>query len=87
MIEPRYYSLIRDGIEELLQFQPDIETRNRKPLKRPVTFGAQWELRFGPSNMFRVFYKINRDEYQVEILAIGIKRGNRLYIGGQEYEL
>lgn len=86
-IEPKFYSLISTTIEEQLQFLPDTETRNRKPLRRPISFGAQWELGFGPGNMFRVFYKVNRDAYQVELLAIGIKMGKRLHVGGQEYEL
>lgn len=86
-IEPKFYSLISSTIEEQLQFLPDTETRNRKPLSRPIRFEAQWELRFGPGNVFRVFYKVNRDAYQVELLAIGIKTGNRLHVGGQEYEL
>jgi hypothetical protein len=86
-IEPKYYPLISESLKEQLQYQPDIETRNRKPLKRPITFGAQWEVRFGPGNIFRAFYKVNREAYQVEILAIGIKKGNRLYVGGQEYEI
>jgi hypothetical protein len=58
-IERKYHSLIRTTIENELQFEPDVETRNRKPLKRPVTFEAEWELRFGPDNRFRVFYGIN----------------------------
>ena len=86
-IEAKYYQLIKDTIEDQLQYQPDIETRNRKPLKRPVALGAQWELRFGPGNIFRAFYRVNRDKHCVEILAIGVKHGNRLSIGGQEYEL
>jgi hypothetical protein len=87
MIEPRYYALISQSMEEQLRFQPDMETRNRKPLKRPIEFDAQWEIRFGPGNIFRAYYKVNRDVSQVEILAIGIKKGNRLYVGGEEYEL
>ena len=86
-IEPRYYSLISDTIEEQLWYQPDTETQNRKPLKRPIGFGAQWEVRFGPGNMFRAFYKVDREARQVGILALGVKKGNRLYIGGQEYTL
>lgn len=86
-IESKYYPLISESLEEQLQYQPDIETRNRKPLKRPIAFGAQWEVRFGPGNLFRAFYKVNRETYQVAILAIGIKKGNHLFIGGQEYEI
>ena len=86
-IERKYYPLIRDTIENELQFEPDIETRNRKPLRRLVTFEAEWELRFGPDNKFRVFYDINLDSHEVNILAIGVKEGNRLFIGGEEVKL
>jgi mRNA-degrading endonuclease RelE of RelBE toxin-antitoxin system len=86
-IERKYYSLIRNTIENELQFEPDIETKNRKPLKRQVTFEAEWELRFGPDNRFRVFYDINIESHEVYILAIGIKERNRLFIGGKEVKL
>jgi len=86
-IERKYYSLIRTTIEDELQFEPDLEARNRKPLKRPVTFEAEWELRFGPDNRFRVFYDINIETHEVHILAIGVKKGNRLFIGGKEVKL
>jgi hypothetical protein len=35
-IERKYHSLIRRTIKTQLQFEPNVETRNRKPLKRPV---------------------------------------------------
>src|SRR5437879_7660602 len=54
-IEPKYHSVIQSEIEKQLLHEPDVETRNRKPLKRPIAFGADWELRFGPDNRFRVF--------------------------------
>jgi hypothetical protein len=34
-----------------------------------------------------VFYKVNYDDEQVEILVIGEKEGNQLLIGGEEVEL
>jgi mRNA-degrading endonuclease RelE of RelBE toxin-antitoxin system len=86
-IEAKYYALIRKTIEDQLQFEPDVQTRNRKPLKRPVDFGAQWELRLGPENGFRVFYKIDHENLKVNILAIGEKRGARLIMGGEEVRL
>ena len=86
-IERKYYSLIRTTIENELQFEPDVETRNRKPLKRPVTFETEWELRFEPDNRFRVFYDINIESHEVYILAIGVKEGNRLLIGGKEVKI
>jgi hypothetical protein len=83
-IEAKYYSLIRDAVNEQLSFEPTIETRNRKPLKRPVVFMATWEIRFGPRNRFRVYYDIDLDQATVSILAIGSKYGNRVVIGGEE---
>ena len=86
-IDLKYHHLIREAIETQLGVDPDVETKNRKPLRRPATFGAKWEIRFGPHNRFRVFYKVNRDDEQVEILAIGEKEGSQLFIGGEEVEL
>src|ERR671925_2202099 len=86
-IETKYYSLIRRTIETRLSYEPDVITRNRKPLKRPVFFEATWELRFGPGNRFRIFYDIDQTQHVVAVLAIGIKRGNRLLIGGEEIRL
>ena len=85
-IERRHYSLIRATIEEQLQFEPDVETRNRKPLRQPAVLEAQWELRFGPDNRFRVFYEINQESSTVYILAIGVKERERLLIGGEEVD-
>ena len=86
-IEAKYYSLIQESLENQLQFQPDVETRNRKPLRHPVVFGAKWEIRFGPDNRFRVFYRVDYDHEQVVLLAIGEKIGSRLFIGGEELEI
>ena len=86
-IERRHHSLIRRTIEEQLLHQPDVEARNRKPLLRPADFGATWELRFGPSNRFRVFYRVDSSAREVHILAIEVKEGNRLMISGEEFEL
>ncbi|KPV48711.1 hypothetical protein SE17_36610 [Kouleothrix aurantiaca] len=86
-IEAKHYSLIRTTIEQQLAFEAATETRNRKPLKRPVIFMATWEIRFGPQNQFRVFYDVDLDQSTVLILAIGTKHGNRVHIGGEEIEL
>jgi uncharacterized GH25 family protein len=85
-IETKYHALIQSEIEAQLFHEPNVETRNRKPLKRPSTFGADWELRLGPKNRFRVFYQINAEGHQVRILAVGVKDRNRLLIGGEEFE-
>jgi mRNA-degrading endonuclease RelE of RelBE toxin-antitoxin system len=86
-IDRRFHSLIREKIEQLLSDAPDRETRNRKPLSRPSALGTAWELRFGPDNRSRVFYRTNQELRQVYILAIGVKERSRLVIGGQEFEL
>jgi hypothetical protein len=86
-IEVKQHSLIRATIEEQLQFEPETETRNRKPLQPPGILGATWELRFGPDNRFRVLYSVNRDRHEVQNLAIGSKERNRLWIGGEEVQL
>ncbi len=86
-IDPKYYSLIRTEIERRLKVQPTVETKNRKPLKRPASFESEWELRFGPGNRFRVFYGVDIESREVHILAVGIKEGNRLFIGGEEIRL
>jgi len=86
-IEPRHYSLIRETIEEQLSHTPSLPTRNRKPLKKPGPFGARWEVRFGPYLQFRVFYRVIEDEMTVRVLAIGVKRRDRLYFGNEEFNL
>lgn len=86
-IERKYHGLIRRVIDEQLTGAPETETRNRKPLEQPAPAGAAWELRLGPDNRFRVFYEVANDRRVVLILAVGVKKGNRLSIGGEEIEL
>jgi hypothetical protein len=86
-IEAKDYSLIRAVVDEQLSFEPTTETRNRKPLKRPVVFMATWEIRFGPQNRFRVYYDVDLEQASVAILAIGSREGNRVVIGGEELYL
>jgi len=86
-IDHKHHSLIRRTIEEQLSYEPEVETRNRKPLLRPSVFGTAWEIRFGPNNRFRVFYRADPSIREVHILAMGVKVGNRLFIGGEEFEL
>lgn len=86
-IDSKYHSTIRSAIEEQLRFEPETATRNRKQLERPIDLGARWELRLGPDNRFRVFYRVDVEQRQVRILAIAVKERNRLFIGGEEVEL
>jgi len=84
-IERKYHRFIRKTIKEQLGHTPDQITRNRKPLDPPIPSGATWELRFGPNNRFRIFYELDSEALAVSVLAIGIKEGNRLFIGHQEF--
>jgi mRNA-degrading endonuclease RelE of RelBE toxin-antitoxin system len=83
-IDAKYDSLIQRKIKEQLEHEPDAQTRNRKPVRPPAAFQAEWELRFGPNNRFRVFYQIDHEHHLVRIVAIGEKTGNRLFVGGEE---
>src|SRR5690349_15305153 len=86
-IDAKYDSLIRAKIEEQLTHEPDVETRNRKPVRPLAAFRAEWELRFGPNNRFRVFYQIDHDNREVRVVAIGVKERDRLLVGGEEVSL
>lgn len=83
-IEAKHYSFIHKTIENQLLFEPTVETKNRKPLKRSAAFEGEWELRLGPDHRFRVSYEVDHERREVHILAIGVKRGNRVIIGGEE---
>lgn len=74
---------VLDTVEKQLQLQPDIETRNRKPMRpNPV---APWELRIGN---LRVYYDFkNSPERVVHIRAIGIKDRNNVRIGREVIKL
>jgi hypothetical protein len=87
VIERKYHPLIRETMEQQLQHEPLVETRNRKPLRSPTESGADWELRLGPNNRFRVLYRTDEASNQIIVLAIGVKDGNRLLIGGEEIDL
>jgi mRNA-degrading endonuclease RelE of RelBE toxin-antitoxin system len=82
-LSARQRATILRAIEVNLSEEPQRETRNRKPLRpNPV---APWELRVGN---LRAFYDVAPGaEATVSVLAIGIKRGERLTIGGEEVKL
>ena len=86
-IDARYHRLIQTTIEARLSHEPDVEARNRKPLRREAGAAGTWELRFGPDNRFRVLYDVEPRKRRIVILAIGIKLRGRLFIGGEEVEL
>ena len=74
--------IILDSVERQLRDQPMIETRNRKRL-RPNRV-AEWELRIAH---FRVFYDVSADAHLVKIVAVGYKKGSRLFLRGEQFEL
>ncbi len=86
-VESKYDSLIRRTIEEQVIHEPDIPTRNRKPLLRETAIGATWEVPCGPGNRFRIFYDLHRDQHLVVVLAIARKVGNELCVGKERFEL
>ena len=86
-IDAKYHSLIRTVIEKQLLFEPEKESRNRKPLRQPAPFEATWELRFGPDNRFRVLYGVEQEHREVQVQAIGVEEGNRLFVEGEEIKL
>lgn len=86
-IDRKCDSLIQTEIQTQLRYEADVRTRNRKEMDRENTFGASWELRFGPGNRFRVLYAIDEVKHHVIILALVTKIGNRWYVGKEEIEL
>ena len=82
----KYHSLIRTTVDEQLVYDPDVATRNRKPLARATGIGAAWEVRCGPGNRFRIFYDVHRDERLVVVLAIARKVGERLFVGRERFQ-
>ena len=56
-IDRKYHSVIRQEIENQLRFEPDVETRNRKPLTRAVEFGQSGNCVVGQIIGFGCFMK------------------------------
>ena len=86
-IPRKHHRLIKEAIEAHLFTEPNTESTNRKPLGPSVELEAEWELRTGPKNVFRVFYSIDHARRIVRIVAIGVKTRNRLKIGRDEVKL
>ncbi|MBI3971448.1 MAG: addiction module toxin RelE [Chloroflexi bacterium] len=82
MLSANEKARVRDGIEQHLRYEPTVETRNRKRLRpNPI---AEWELRLGG---LRILYDVDEGEHLVYVQAVGAKRGERFYAGGQEVDL
>jgi len=75
-------SMIIDGIEQQLRYEPTVETRNRKRMSFNEI--AEWELRLGN---FRVLYNVDEQVRIVEVQRIGEKRGNAFFFKGRKTDV
>ncbi len=79
----RQQAIVVDAVKVQLRHEPLRPTRNRKHL-RPNPL-APWELRV---ESLRVFYEVDALAPDlINVLAIGIKRGNRLIVAGKEIQI
>jgi mRNA-degrading endonuclease RelE of RelBE toxin-antitoxin system len=79
----RQQAIVVNAVKMQLRNEPLRETRNRKQL-RPNPL-APWELRIG---FLRVFYEVDALESElINILAVGIKKGNKLIVSGKEIQI
>ena len=74
--------LILDVMERQLCNEPEMETSHRKCLRKNVL--STWELRI---ERYRIFYNVSEEYALVEVLAVGYKEHNKLFIRGKEIEL
>jgi mRNA-degrading endonuclease RelE of RelBE toxin-antitoxin system len=83
VLTARQCAMVFDDVDRQLLHEPDVETRNRKPMRpNPV---APWELRIGD---LRVYYDIEYEPTKrVLIRAVGVKTRNIVRIGGEEIQL
>jgi mRNA-degrading endonuclease RelE of RelBE toxin-antitoxin system len=79
----RQRATLVNAIKVQLTNEPLRETRNRKQL-RPNPF-APWELRVG---LLRIFYEVDGTESDlVNVLAVGVKKGSKLFVSGKEIQI
>ncbi len=76
-------AIVLDAVDERLSFEPTQQTRHRKRMDEN-SLEAGFELRVGD---LRVYYDVDERERVVNVLAIGLKDRNRVWIGGEEVEL
>ena len=83
VLTARQRAIILDSVDVRLVHQPDVETRNRKPMRpNPV---APWELRVGD---FRVYYDVvEQPVKRVLVRAVGVKVRNAIWIGKEVVKL
>jgi len=82
VLTARQRATVVDAVDRQLAQEPLTETRNRKPMRaNPV---APWELRVG---VLRVYYDVSVDQGLVSVVAVGVKRRDRVVIGRVEIKL
>jgi mRNA-degrading endonuclease RelE of RelBE toxin-antitoxin system len=79
----RQQKIVVDSVDRQLTNQPNVETRNRKPMRpNPI---APWELRIGD---LRVYYETKeKPDPRVIVLAVGVKERNKVRIGREIVEI
>lgn len=81
-LSARERRVVLNTVEQQLSFEAAVETRHRK--RRRPNPRAPWELRIGD---LRVYYDVEETpERVVQVLAVGVKRRNRVFIAGEEVE-
>ena len=74
VLTARQQRIVLDAVDQQLQYEPLVETRNRK-LMEPNSL-ATWELRV---DNLRVYYNVEGDNiYILYIQAVGVKIRNRV---------
>ncbi len=86
-VDMRYFTKAKQTdvlheIEKQLRYEPTAETKNRKGLRQ--TQIATHELRIGDE---RVFYNVYEAENVVDVVAVGWKEHNELFIRGEKVRL
>lgn len=73
---------VMDRLERRLGHEPNVVTRHRKPMDPDRRmFVAPWELRLGD---VRVYYAVEEEPRpKVIVIAVGIKKRDRVFIGGR----
>lgn len=79
-LSARDRGVVQQAISVKLAATPDKETKAIKRLRTNPT--AEFELRVGD---FRVLYDVDATQNLVKIVLIGEKRGNTLFVEGQEF--
>lgn len=83
VLTARQRVIVVDSVDEYLSREPTVRTRNRRPM-RPNPL-APWELRVGS---LRVYYDVSEEpERVVRVLAVGVKRRDRLRTGKETVKL